>query len=117
NPAYFLAALGNGGLATSFFMYLMFMVPHPDTPMVTFNHIIPYIVGGRPFVSVSIIVAMIGMVYFAARHFQRLFWNIKQLREFKKTEAYEALKNSNGAASLMAAPLTLAMMINVLFVI
>ncbi len=117
NPAYFLAALGNGGLATSFFMYLMFMVPHPDTPMVTFNHIYPYVVDGNLLISASIIFAMIGMLYFAFRHFQRLIWNTKQLRQFKKTEAYNALKNSNGAASLMAVPLTFAMMINVLFVL
>lgn len=117
NPAYFLAALGNGGLATSFFMYLMFMVPHPDTLMVTFNHIYPYIIGENTFIAISIVLAMIGMVYFAARHFQRLAWNIKQFRQFKQTEAYEALKNSNGASSLMAVPLTLAMMINVLFVL
>lgn len=117
NPSYFLAALGNGGLATSFFMYLMFMVPHPDTPMVAFNHIYPYLVNGSPLISISIIVAMIGMIYFAVRHFQRLAWNVKQLNQFKKTEAYESLKNSNGAASLMAVPLTLAMMINVLFVL
>lgn len=84
NPAYFLAALGNGGLATSFFMYLMFMVPHPDTPMVTFNHIYPYVVGENIFISASIIVAMVGMIYFAFRHFQRLIWNIKQLHYLKK---------------------------------
>lgn len=117
NPAYFLAALGNGGLAVSFFMYLMFMVPHPNTPMATFNDIFPYVVGGNTLVSASIILALIGMVYFSFRHFQRLIWNLKKFKVFKQTEAYEALKKSNGAASLMAVPLTLAMMINVLFVL
>lgn len=117
NPSYFLAALGNGGLAVSFFMYLMFMVPHPDTPMATFNHIFPCVVGGNILVSASIILAIIGMIYFTVRFFQRLIWNLKQFKLFKQTEAYEALKKSNGAASLMAVPLTLAMMINVLFVL
>lgn len=30
-PLYFLASLGAGGMAVSFFMYLMFLVPHPHT--------------------------------------------------------------------------------------
>ena len=29
SPLYFLASLGAGGLAVTFFMYLMFWVPHP----------------------------------------------------------------------------------------
>ncbi|XPV54022.1 MAG: hypothetical protein ACNI3H_03075 [Halarcobacter ebronensis] len=40
NPMCFLASLGSGGLSVSFFMYLMFLVPHKDTPMATFQ---PYI--------------------------------------------------------------------------
>ena len=37
SPLYFLAALGNGGLAVSFFIYLMFMLPHPHTPIPTWE--------------------------------------------------------------------------------
>lgn len=37
SPTYFLAALGAGGAAVSFFMYLMFMTPHPDTPIPTWE--------------------------------------------------------------------------------
>ena len=32
SPLYFLASLGAGGLAVTFFMYLMFWVPHPGQP-------------------------------------------------------------------------------------
>ena len=32
SPLYFLAALGAGGLMVTFFMYLMFWVPHPGRP-------------------------------------------------------------------------------------
>lgn len=117
DPAYFLAALGNGGLATSFFMYLMFMVPHPGVPMVTFNHLYPYIMEGSPVISVLILLAIAGMLYFSFRHFQRLIWNIRQFRKFKRTESYEKMKNTNGAVTMMAIPLTLAMMINVMFVL
>ena len=33
HPSYWLAALGAGGLSISFFMYLMWMVPHKGFPM------------------------------------------------------------------------------------
>ena len=39
SPTCFLSALGAGGLSVSFFMYLMFLVPHPTTPMATFEYI------------------------------------------------------------------------------
>ena len=41
SPMCFLSALGAGGLSVSFFMYLMFLVPHPNTPMATYDFIIP----------------------------------------------------------------------------
>nr|AML27058.1 hypothetical protein [Bacillus sp. N16-5] len=117
NPLYFLAALGNGGLSVSFFMYLMFMVPHPDTPMATFNHIYPYITEGFSIVSVSIVLALVAMIYFAVKHFGKVIWNVKQFNQFKQTEAYNTLRSGNGEVSLMAIPLTFSMMINVVFVL
>ncbi|GEL07859.1 TsoY family (seleno)protein [Salisediminibacterium halotolerans] len=117
HPLYFLAALGNGGLAVSFFMYLMFMVPHPDTPMVTFNHIYPYVTAGNMFVQVSIITALLGLVFFTIRHFQKLFWNLSQWKAFKQTDAYKKMIGTNGEVSFMAVPLTLSMTVNVLFVL
>ena len=39
HPSYWLAALGAGGLSVSFFMYLMWMVPHAGFPMPTWEHI------------------------------------------------------------------------------
>lgn len=117
NPLYFLAALGNGGLAVSFFMYLMFMVPHPDAPMATFNHIYPYVIDGNIFVSISIVLALLAMIYFTVKHFEKLIWNVKQFNKFKQTDAYQALRSSNGEVALMAIPLTFAMMINVLFIL
>lgn len=117
NPLYFLAALGNGGLAVSFFMYLMFMVPHPDAPMATFKHIYPYVIEGNIFVSISIVLALLAMIYFTVKHFEKLIWNVKQFNKFKQTDAYQALRSSNGEVALMAIPLTFAMMINVLFIL
>jgi hypothetical protein len=40
SPLYFLASLGAGGLAVTFFMFLMFWVPHPDQPVPVFEDIV-----------------------------------------------------------------------------
>ena len=37
SPLYFLASLGAGGLTVTFFMYLMFWVPHPGRPVPVFE--------------------------------------------------------------------------------
>ena len=39
SPLYFLASLGTGGLAVTFFMYLMFWVEHPGQPVPIFEDI------------------------------------------------------------------------------
>ena len=115
-PTYFLAALGAGGLSVSFFMYLMFLVPHPDTPMATFNDVMPALMRGDwlTFVVAFSMVFIIGLAIF---HFKFLIWNIKQFKAFKETPKYEKLKNSNAEVTLMTIPLTLAMTINVCFVL
>jgi len=116
NPLFFLAALGAGGLSVSFFVYLMFMVPHPDTPMVTFNHLWPILTGDNPVQASLVGLAMAAMVFFGYFHLRLLAWNIIEYRRFRQTPAFDALKNSNAEISLMAIPLTtLAMTINVLF--
>ena len=42
SPLYFLASLGAGGLSVTFFMYLMFWVPHPGQPVPVFEDILKY---------------------------------------------------------------------------
>lgn len=117
NPLYFLASLGNGGLAVSFFMYLMFMIKHPDTPMVTFNHIYPVLTGQNILSSVMVVISLLCIVYFAFQHFRLPFWNVNQYLNYKRTVEFVKLKNSNSEISLMAIPLTFAMSINVIFVL
>lgn len=115
-PLYFLAALGNGGMAVTFFMYLMFLVPHPDTPIPTFDVLYPLLTGSNIPVIIGIVLALAGILVFAFRHFQALIWNIGQYRQFKQTPGYANLLQSNSEVALMAIPLTLAMSINVLFI-
>lgn len=116
SPMYFLAALGAGGLAVSFFMYLMFLIPHPKTPMTTYDQVMPVLLNGDwlSFVTAFSLVFIIAFAYF---HFKLLIWNIKEYKAFKETEAFTSLKNSNAEITLMTIPLTFAMTINVCFVL
>lgn len=65
SPLYFLASLGAGGLAVTFFMFLMFWVPHPDQPVPVFEDILSaFFNGGLP-MKAAIILAATGIAGFA----------------------------------------------------
>ena len=115
-PLYFLASLGAGGLSVSVYMYLMFMIKHPKVPLATFEFIFPILKAGN-FYSFLVGFAILGVLFFSFLHFKLLFWNLKEYSLFKKTKAFEDLKNSSAEVGLMAIPLTLAMTINVCFVL
>lgn len=116
NPMYFLASLGAGGLSVSFFIYLMFLVPHKDTPMATFNHIFPKLLEGS-MLSLIIAFSLVFIIAFAFFHFKLLIWCTKEFKKYKESEDYKTLISSNAEISLMAIPLTFAMTINVCFVL
>lgn len=116
SPLYFLAALGAGGLSVSFYIYLMFLIPHKDAPMATFNHIYPYLMAGNT-VSALVAISLTAILMLAFYHFKLLIWNIKQYKAYQQTEACTQLKCSNAEVTLMAIPLTLTMSINVFFVL
>ena len=116
SPMCFLASLGAGGLSVSFFMYLMFLVPHPNTPMATYDFIMPALIKGD-WLSFVVAFSLVFIIAFAFLHFKLLIWNIKQFNLYKKTAAYKELINSNSQITLMTIPLTFAMTINVCFVL
>jgi len=116
SPLYFLASLGAGGLSVAIYMYLMFMIEHPKVPLATFEYIFPLIKAGN-FISLLVVLNILLVLIFSYLHFRLLFWNIKEYKLFKKTEKYKKLKTTNDEVTLMAIPLTLAMTINVCFVL
>lgn len=119
SPLLFLSSLGAWWLSVSFFMYLMFMIPHPDTPIPTFNSLMLNInsIDTNIFLKILIILAAIGILVFALAHLKLLFWNIKEYTRFKKTDKYKEIKSTNAEVQLMTYPLTLAMTVNVAFII
>lgn len=117
SPLYFLSSLGNGGLAVSFFMYLMFMVKHPQTPIPVFEDVYKVLNGGNIAAALLVGLSLIGIIYFSYKHIELLFWNLREFNRFKQTEDYPKLKASNSEVTLMALPLTYAMSVNVLFIL
>jgi len=116
SPLYFLSSLGAGGLMVSFYIYLLFMVEHPGTPMATADQIFPLILHKNVY-SLLILLDYAVMLFLAFLHFRLLIWNIREYGLFKQTQVFQNLKTTNQEVSLMAIPLTYAMTINVCFVL
>lgn len=117
SPLYFLASVGAGGLSVTFFMYLMFWVPHPGQSVPVFEDILAAFQTGGTAMKSAILIAAVGIAVFAFLNLRYLAWNLAQLKQFKQTEAYAKLVNSNGETQLLAMPLALAMSVNALFVL
>jgi hypothetical protein len=115
-PLYFLSALGAGGLAISFFMYLMWLTPHPDSPIPHFATLVAAWQAGDAAMRMLIGTALAGIAVFSVWHFRLLAWNLARYRAWARTPAYSALRTSNSETQLLALPLTLAMTVNVTFI-
>ncbi len=116
-PLYWLAALGAGGLTVSFFMWLLFWVPRGDNPVPVFSNIIQAFATGSTSMQIAIVIAWIGILYFAWMHLRLLFWNIREYRRFLRTQAFAQMHGTRAEIQRLAAPLTVAMSINVGFVL
>ncbi len=117
SPLYFLASLGAGGLAVTFFMFLMFWVPHPDQPVPIFEDILSAFFNGGLAMKAAILVAVTGIAGFAFLNIKMLIWNLARFSDFRKTDSYTKLVNSNGETQLLAMPLALAMTVNAGFIL
>ena len=117
SPLSFLASLGAGGTAVTFFLWLYFWVKHPGQPVPVFEDIAAAFTGGGALMKAMILGAMAGIVFFAFHNVRLLIWNLRQLSQFKRTEAYAQLRASNAETQLTAMPLAIAMTINVGFIL
>lgn len=116
-PLYFLSSVGTGGLVVTFFMWLMFWVPHPGKTVPVFEDIATAFATGSLAYQVMIGVALIGIAVFAFLNIRLYAWNVGQMLAFRKTEGYAKLMSSNAESQMSAFPLATAMLINALFVL
>jgi hypothetical protein len=61
-PLHFLNALGAGGLSVSFFMYLMFITKHADTPIPTYESLMTAFSSGNIYLQATIVFAYVAMI-------------------------------------------------------
>lgn len=116
-PLYFLSALGAGGLSVTFFLYLMFWLPHPGQPVPVFEDIMHAFMSGGMLTKVMIGTAWAGIAFFSILMFRMLIWNLRSLGQFRRTEDYRKLVNSNAGSQLLTVPLALAMGVNAGFIL
>lgn len=116
SPLYFLASVGAGGLAVTFFMYLMFWVPHTGKPVPTFEDIAAYFPTASAPAQAMIGVAVAGIALFVLMNLQKLVWNISAYNAWRKTDGYKTFRTTNAETQLLAYPLALAMTVNGLFI-
>ncbi|NYS24697.1 hypothetical protein HUK65_06795 [Rhodobacteraceae bacterium 2376] len=117
SPLYFLAALGAGGLVVTFFMWLMFWIPHPGQPVPLFEDIAAAFASGSLLVQAMIVVAMLGIAGFAVLNIKSLVWNLRRFADWRRTEGYAKFALTNAQSQVLALPLALAMTVNVLFIL
>ena len=117
SPVYFLAALGPGGMAVAFYMYFMFMTPHKGVAMPTFDTLMTYFNKTTIYGKVGMVLVLIAVLFFAYKHISLVIKNTIAFNQFKKSEEYTKIKGTLAEVTLMAAPLTYAMTINVLFIL
>ncbi len=116
-PLYFLASVGAGGLAVTFFMYLMFWVPHPGQPVPVFEDITAALATGSFALKASIAIALVGIAIFGAANLSLLIWNLRHYARFARSVQGHALRQTNAETQVMALPLALAMSINAGFIL
>lgn len=115
-PLYFLAPVGAGGLAVTFFMWLMHWLPHPGRSVPTFEDIAAAFAGGTPLVQAMIVVAMAAIAVLIGLNLKGLVWNLRALKAWQRTEAHDKFVRTNAQSQMMALPLALAMSVNGLFI-
>lgn len=117
SPLYFLASVGAGGLATTFFMYLLFWVPHPGRPVPIFEDIMAYLGSASTLAQSVTIFAMAAIAFFGLLNLRLLVWNLSEFAKFKKSDAFVNHQKTNAQTQVKAQALALAMSINVSFIV
>lgn len=112
SPLYFLASVGAGGLTVTFFMWLMFWIPHPGKTVPVFEDIMAAFAQGNPLTQGMLVIAMAGIAFFAFQNIKLLVWNLQRYSAWRKTDAFQTFSKTNAQSQVLALPLALAMAVN-----
>jgi len=66
---------------------------------------------------ILISLAAVGILFFLYHHLKVLIKQLLIYKKFRRTKEFKKLKDTNGEVSIMSIPLTLAMTMNVMFVV
>lgn len=116
-PQYFLASVGAGGLAVSFFLWLYMWIPHPGQQVPVFEDIAAAWTAGNVLTKVMIALAMTLIASFAFLNLKLLVWNLGQYARFRASEKGAKFRTTNAEVQVLALPLAIAMSINVGFIL
>ncbi len=116
-PLYLLASVGAGGVAVSFFIWLIMWVPHPGRTVPIFEDIVAAFANGGPAMQAMILVAWLAIAGFAFLNIKGLVWNLSRIGAWRASEAGARHAASNAETQLLALPLALAMSVNVGFIL
>ena len=117
SPLYFLASVGAGGLTVTFFMWLMFWVPHTGRPVPIFEDNWAVLTGGTLAQQAMVLGAWAGIAIFGFLNLKLLAFNLGRFAAFRRSDAYEAFAKSNAGSQVLALPLALAMSVNAAFIL
>lgn len=116
SPLYFLASVGAGGLTVTFFMYLMFWVPHKSRAVPVFEDITAYLASAGLPGQIMVGIAMAGIAFFGLMNFRLLFWNLSEFKYWQQHEIFEKHQESNAQTQVKAMALAMAMSVNAAFI-
>lgn len=114
SPLHGLASLGAGGLSVSFFVWLMFLTPHPDSPVPTYETLALAKVVSSNTGWITFVTTMVAIM--AVAHYSLLAWWLLKGRKLD-TKAHAAMFAGEAHIFKMVAPLVLAMSVNAGFVV
>lgn len=117
SPLHFLASLGAGGMVVTFFMFLLFWVPHTGQPIPVYSDWVSDFQTANLFKQGVIVFSLAGILIFGCLHYWLLLLNFKHYRQYAADGSVEKIIGTNAHTQLVAMPLTYAMSINAGFII
>jgi len=113
-PLHGLASLGAGGLSVSFFVWLMFLTAHPDSPVPTYESLALAKTNATDLGWITFVTTMVAVMAFA--HYALLVWWLRQGARLPTSDK-ATLFSGEAHVFRMITPLVLAMSVNAGFVV